>query len=362
MLGCGGFIGSHLLERILAATKYHVEGVDVSSRKIAHLLGHERLDFHTLNVHDQDAIRPLIEKSDIVISLAALCNPWLYTHTPIDVIESNFVKMYPFVQVCSEYGCRLIHFSTCEVYGRTLNGSIGGGRKRADGHDTDLLDETATPLLLGPVGAQRWCYASAKQLLERAIYAYGFERGLDYTIVRPFNFIGPRMDFIPGIDGEGVPRVLACFMDALLHDTPLRLVDGGTNRRCFTAIDDAVDAVMLLLDRGEASRRRIFNIGNPANETTIADLATRMIALYRELRPESAQGKFRVETVTSHDFYGEGYEDSDRRVPDISAIGACLGWKPRIGLDDALRSAMEGFIRRYCAAVPAKSESVGKTV
>ncbi|MBN1306466.1 MAG: NAD-dependent epimerase/dehydratase family protein, partial [Chitinispirillaceae bacterium] len=279
-------------------------------------------------------------------SLAALCNPYLYTHTPIDVIESNFVNMYPLVRACSESGCRLIHFSTSEVYGRTLTGASEetGARQVPFSH---LLDETATPLLLGPTAAQRWCYASAKQLLERAIFAYGFERGLDYTIVRPFNFIGPRMDFIPGIDGEGVPRVLACFMNALLHGKPLRLVDGGNNRRCFTAIGDAVDAVTLILQRPQASRRRIFNIGNPANETTIAALASRMIYLYRQLRPEAADRSFTVETVASREFYGEGYEDSDRRVPVIDAITAALGWRPTIGLDEALRSAMEGFIREY---------------
>jgi UDP-apiose/xylose synthase len=197
------------------------------------------------------------------------------------------------------------------------------------------------------VRAQRWCYAAAKQLLERAIYAWGFERGLDYTVLRPFNFIGPRMDYIPGVDGQGVPRVLACFMDALLHNKPLRLVDGGGNRRCFTAIDDAVDAVMLVLGHPASSCRRIFNIGNPGNETTIAELAMRMITLYRELRPEAAGFTFTCEPVDSLDFYGEGYEDSERRVPDITAIGEALGWSPKINLDGALRSAMKGFIREY---------------
>jgi UDP-apiose/xylose synthase len=213
-----------------------------------------------------------------------------------------------------------------------------------------VQNETATPLLLGPVHAQRWCYAAAKQLLERAIVAYGFELGLDYTIVRPFNFIGPDMDFIPGIDGEGVPRVLACFMDALLHKKPLRLVDGGNHRRCFTAIDDAIDALVGVLRNPLPCRRKIFNIGNPANETSIAELATRMIAIYRELFSCAGGGDdYRVETVSALEFYGEGYEDSDRRVPDISAITAALGWRPRIALDDALRGAIAGFIETYGA-------------
>ncbi|MBN1759787.1 MAG: NAD-dependent epimerase/dehydratase family protein, partial [Chitinispirillaceae bacterium] len=83
VLGCGGFIGSHLCEQLLAGTGYHLEGIDVSSLKITHLLDHERFRFHTLDVHTVEALLPYLEKSHAVISLAALCNPWLYNHTPI---------------------------------------------------------------------------------------------------------------------------------------------------------------------------------------------------------------------------------------------------------------------------------------
>jgi UDP-apiose/xylose synthase len=175
-----------------------------------------------------------------------------------------------------------------------------------------VFSEDTTPLVLGPVRAQRWCYASAKQLLERTLYAYGFEHGLRYTIVRPFNFIGPRMDFVPGVDGEGIPRVLACFMGALMKHEPLKLVDGGRSMRVFTHIDDAVDGVMAILDRPGQAQGQIFNLGNPQNEISIADLAETMIGLYRELRPESAEEEFGIETVSGDEFYGEGYEDCDR--------------------------------------------------
>lgn len=350
ILGCGGFIGSHLLERLLTdGSGVFVEGVDRTPVKIARLIDHPLFRFHNIDLRDIDEVRRIIAGSDTVISLAALCNPYLYTTAPIEVIESNFVDMYPVVQACSDLGKRLVHFSTSEVYGRTINGWIDGGESGPALRDITFSEE-ATPLCLGPVGNQRWCYAAAKQLLERTIFAYGFERGLDFTIVRPFNFIGQRMDYIPGIDGEGVPRVFACFMDALLHGKPLRLVDGGLNRRCFTSIDDAVDAIMLILENPDASRRRIFNIGNPENETTIASLAERMIDLYRTLRPGAAKFGFTVETVPARLFYGEGYEDSDRRVPDITAITRQLGWRPRVSLDDALRLSMEGFIKDYCDA------------
>jgi len=350
ILGCGGFIGSHLLERLVTDDSgVFVEGIDRSSGKIAHLTDHPRFRFHNMDLRDIDEVRRIIAKADTVISLAALCNPYLYTTAPIEVIESNFVNMYPVIQVCCDLGKRLVHFSTSEVYGRTVNGWVDGCESGAALQNIAFNEET-TPLCLGPVANQRWCYAAAKQLLERTIFAYGFERGLDFTIVRPFNFIGPRMDYIPGIDGEGVPRVFACFMDSLLHGKPLKLVDGGVNRRCFTSIDDAVDATMLILANPDASRRRIFNIGNPENETTIALLAERMIDFYKVLRPHAAKSGFTVETVPARLFYGEGYEDSDRRVPDITAITRQLGWRPRVSLDDALRSSMEGFIMEYCDA------------
>src|SRR6185436_12395162 len=102
------------------------------------------------------------------------------------------------------------------------------------------------------------------------------EQGLAYTIIRPFNFLGPRMDFLPGRDGEGIPRVLACFTSALLDRQPLQLVDGGHARRTFLAVEEAVEALRLMLEKPGMARDRIFNIGNPANEITIRSLAELM--------------------------------------------------------------------------------------
>src|SRR6185295_13872206 len=108
-------------------------------------------------------------------------------------------------------------------------------------------DEESSPYLLGPLASQRWSYACAKQLLERYIYALHKEQGLNFTLIRPFNFLGPRMDFLPGREGEGLPRVLACFTGALLDRKPLPLVDGGESRRAFLAVEEAVAALRLML-------------------------------------------------------------------------------------------------------------------
>jgi UDP-apiose/xylose synthase len=152
------------------------------------------------------------------------------------------------------------------------------------------------------------------------------------------------MDYLPGIEGEGVPRVLACFMASLLRGEPLKLVDGGKNRRCFTYIRDAVEAVVAMLRNEKTCNGKIFNIGNPANETTIKNLADMMIAMYQKLRPDADASRLYTQEVPSAEFYGPGYEDCDRRVPDISAITQATGWKPATGLAETLEMTIRHYL------------------
>ncbi len=346
VLGCSGFIGSHILRYLLKNTDYCITGIDVTHARIQDLLNHPRLSFIDADIYsDQSILRETISHCPTVISLAALCNPSLYIETPVEVIESNYVKPYQMLSLCAECGTWLIHFSTCEVYGKSkdvLLGDVSAG----SGRDPDIFNEDRTQMIVGPVQAQRWCYAVAKQLYERTLYAWGIQKGLKYTIIRPFNFIGPQMDYIPGVDGDGVPRVIACFMKALMSKAPLKLVDGGASRRCFTFIDDAVDAVAAILRNPELSTNQIFNIGNPSNEITIKELAHLMITLYNELT-SSTMNKQTVEIVSSREFYGEGYEDSDRRIPDISKAMKLLNWSPEVNLETALRKTIQSYITQY---------------
>jgi len=231
ILGCGGFIGSHTLERLLTATDDFVIGVDVNSQKIEKFLTNPRFSFVRQNIFTGSKIEKFIEKSDLVISLAAICNPALYNTKAIDVINSSFTNHLDLLKICTETGTWLIHFSTSEVYGKTLSHFTGSNAKK-----DYVLNEDESMHILGPTQSQRWSYANAKQLMERLIYAYHQENNLKFTIVRPFNFIGPRMDYLPEIEGGGIPRVLACFMDALIFNKPLQLVDGGKNKRVFTYI------------------------------------------------------------------------------------------------------------------------------
>ena len=268
IVGVAGFIGSHLLEKIIRERTWNVLGVDmVAPNKIQQLLGAEkkwahRFEFHQMNiVTSGPELKALVARSDVVINLAAICNPSEYIKQPVNTINSNFTDAQDCIKYCVEHGKHLVHFSTCEVYGRTL-ASYG---LPADDPQNYILDEDTTPMIMGPVSAQRWCYACAKQLVERLIYAHGTENDLKFTIVRPYNWIGPRMDYIPGVDGkdDGQPRVLASFMTALMKGEPLNLVNGGEVYRTFCFVEDACEAVVRMLDFPDKSIGHAFNVGNP---------------------------------------------------------------------------------------------------
>lgn len=346
LIGGGGFIGSHLIDRLLEENNYKLFCLDISSSKLNHCIDHKNLTYIKADISDIEDINSFIERSDCVISLVAICNPVHYNTIPLKVINVGFLQHLELVQTCTKMKKWFIHFSTSEIYGKTLSYYL---RSQADKNNSEyfLLKEDSTPLILGSIQAQRWSYASAKQLLERIIYAYHFEQGLEYTIIRPFNFIGPRMDYLPSIDGGGLPRVMACFMDALLFDKALKLVDGGKNKRCFTYIKDAVDAIALILQNPDKSKNEIFNIGNPNNEISIEDLAQKMKQIYKEFGAMIGNAASRIESVSAEDFYGKGYEDSDRRVPDITKAQKLLNWEPKTDIETTLQKTIRYYVSKY---------------
>ncbi len=349
VLGCGGFIGSHLTERLVSGDGRKVLGIDRSSRKIAHLLGRPGFEYREVDLGGGADLPGLIEGAEAVVHLASLCNPSLYNTRPLEVIETNFSHALPVVRACAEAGVRLIYFSSCEVYGKTLAGFAPEGSAFAADPRHHVLSEGSTPLILGPVAKERWSYSCAKQMLERVIHAEG-RKGLAYTIVRPFNVIGPRMDFIPGVDGEGTPRVVPCFMRALLFGESLKLVEGGHSRRTFVSVRDVVEAVVRILERPGQSRGEIFNVGNPANETTIADLAGLMMEIFAGLTGRPVRSS--AVEVSAGEFYGEGYDDCDRRVPDVSKAERLLEWRPATPLRELLEETVEWYAKEYADARP----------
>ena len=348
MLGCGGFIGSHLLDYLLPNKSLEIVGWDPSVAKIAGHLSAPNFHLHQKTLQDEGELARLedaISGADIVINLAAVCNPAEYNTRPLLTIYSNLIDSYPIVELCSKHKTWLLHFSTSEVYGRTISSYVPG----EDYANESLyeLKENETPLIMGPISNQRWSYASSKQILERFIYAHHAERDLRFTTIRPLNFFGPRMDYIPGRDGEGVPRVLACFMQALLDAQPMQLVDGGLARRTIVSVHDAIAALVKVLARPEQSQNQIFNIGNRNNEVNMKELAQLMRRLYADITGNDEYNDHPIETVTGLEFYGKGYEDCDRRMPNIEQARTRLGWEPRISLEDALRETISFYYEAY---------------
>ncbi|KAL0460743.1 UNVERIFIED_CONTAM: UDP-D-apiose/UDP-D-xylose synthase 2 [Sesamum latifolium] len=342
MIGAGGFIGSHLCEKLMSETPHKVLAVDVYDDKIKHLLEPsslpwaDRIQFHRINIRNDSRLEGLIRMADLTINLAAICTPADYNTRPLDTIYSNFIDALPVVKYCSENGKRLIHFSTCEVYGKTIGCFLPKESPLRQDPAYYVLTEDASPCILGLLRSR----------------AEGAENGLEFTIVRPFNWIGPRMDFIPGIDGpsEGVPRVLACFSNNLLRREPLKLVDGGQSQRTFVYIKDAIEAVLLMIENPARANGQIFNVGNPNNEVTVRQLAEMMTEVYAKVARESPLDTPTVD-VSSKEFYGEGYDDSDKRIPDMTIINRQLGWNPKTSLWDLLESTLTYQHRTYAEAI-----------
>jgi UDP-apiose/xylose synthase len=335
VLGAGGFLGSHLVPALVERFGCPIDAVDVNFRKLE--TSSPLVRRLVARVEHPGVVEEITSRCQVVLSLTALCNPALYNTVPLDVIDANYTHLLPWVKRCAERGVRLVHFSTSEVYGRMA--------LHTSGRRTPEMNEEETGLFLGPVDCERWTYACAKQLLERVIWARGRHGDLSFTIVRLFNVIGPRMDFLPGEDGEGTPRVLAAFMNALLRGEELPLVDGGRHRRTFMSTADLVEALLRVVERPEECRGQILNLGNPANDVSIRELGERLAGEFAARVPEAAAARFR--DVPADELYGPGYDDSEERVPDIGKARALLGWEPRESLADMLPAIVDDYVVRY---------------
>jgi UDP-apiose/xylose synthase len=354
-LGAGGFIGSHLTHRLLQEGCV-VTAVDVDFEKMSDDFGHPNLTILRQDIREPGwDLETMVREADLVIDLIAYANPGLYLRMPLEVFRLNFIENLKIAEACVRHGKRLIQFSTCEVYGRTA--ATLPNARLADPEDPihATFSEDSSEYILGPVSKHRWIYSCAKQLLERVLHAYGIEQGFNYTIIRPFNFIGPKIDFLLH-EKEGIPRVFSFFMDALLNGTTMKLVNGGVNRRCYTYIDDAVECCWRIVqNRGGVCDKQIFNIGSPDNEISIKQMAETMSEIYA--------GKFRdpdvplpqIVSVTGEEFYGAGYDDSDRRIPDITKARTLLGWEPVWAVRDILETSMRYYVEGFQRAKAARA-------
>jgi UDP-apiose/xylose synthase len=346
-LGAAGFIGSHLTYRLLREG-HTVTAVDAELEKVTDFIDHPNLTFLQEDIRSSRwDLEGLVADADLVIDLIAYANPGLYVKIPLEVFRLNFVENLKIAEACVRHEKRLIQFSTCEVYGRSAATLRHADVRHPEDPIHATYAEDTSECILGPVAKHRWIYSCAKQLLERVLHAYGLERGFNYTIVRPFNFIGPKIDFLPH-EKAGIPRVFSFFMDALLTGAPMKLVNGGSARRCYTYIDDAIECVnRIVANPGGVCDRQIFNIGSPGNEVSIRRMAEMMRELYAEKYRDGGTRLPELLSVTGDEFYGAGYEDSDRRIPDITKARTRLGWEPVWSFRQMLEVTMDYYVARH---------------
>lgn len=333
VLGVNGFIGSSLTEHILTKKDWEVYGMDMASDKISEWMDHDRFHFVEGDITvNKEWIEYHVKKCDVVLPLVAIATPATYVLDPLRVFELDFEANLAIVRQCVRYQKRVLFPSTSEVYGMSAEKEF---------------DEESTNFVLGPIHRQRWIYSCSKQLMDRVIYAYGAKQGLRFTLFRPFNWIGPKLDNIME-PKEGSSRVLTQFIGNILRGKDIQLVDGGSQRRSFTYIDDGVDALVRIIEnRDGAADSRIFNIGNPANDMSIKELAELLVSLVKQY-PKYAPlaEKVRIVSVKSSDYYGQGYQDILTRVPSVRNAERYLGWRPQTDLATAMRKTLDYHLGR----------------
>lgn len=336
ILGVNGFIGNALTERLLQDGNYEVHGMDINSDAIERLLHEPDFHFHEgdIAIHNE-WIEYHIKKCDIILPLVAIATPIEYTRNPIRVFELDFEENLRIVRHCVKYGKRIIFPSTSEVYGMC---------------DDPDFDEDNSRLILGPINKQRWIYSCSKQLLDRVIWAYGKSQGLKFTLFRPFNWMGPRLDSLNSAR-IGSSRAITQLILNLVEGTPIQLIDGGAQKRCFTDVTDGVECLFRVIEnKDNVCDGQIINIGNPDNEASILELAEYLTELFEahELRSHfpPLAGMIKLE---SHAYYGEGYQDVQHRRPSIRNAKRLLNWQPVVTTRESVSKTLDYFLQDYVA-------------
>jgi UDP-glucose 4-epimerase len=316
--GGAGFIGSHLVEALVARGD-HVVVLDVLStgdrRNVEHLVASGGAELVEGTILDADLVDDCMGSVDVCLHLASAVGVQLIVSRPLESLLDNVRGTDIVMAAAARRRRRLLFTSTSEVYG-----------KRSDG----ALKEDSDRVVGSPFVA-RWGYATAKAFGEALLHCYCRELSAEFTAVRVFNTVGPRQK---GAYGMVLPR----FVKQALAGHDLTVYGTGAQTRCFVHVADTVHALLLLLEQPDAAGR-VFNVGSSV-EVPIIELAARVI--------ERAESSSRVQLVPYEDAYGEGFEELGHRVPDTTELTRLTGWTPSRSLEEAIddviayeRSAIE---------------------
>ena len=311
--GGAGFVGSHLCEELLSRGDevFVLDNLSTGSiDNIIHLKDRPRFHYTIDTVENEAVLAELIDRCDVVVHLAAAVGVKLIVERPVHTIETNVHGTEVVLKHANKKKKLVVIASTSEVYGKSTSVPFS--------EDADLV--------LGPSSKHRWAYACSKLIDEFLALAYWKERKLPVIVVRLFNTVGPRQT---GQYGMVIPN----FVRQALAGQPITVFGDGTQSRSFTYVGDVVRAMVALINEPRAVGQ-VFNIGN-GNEITIGDLALKV----RELAGSSSE----IVRIPYDQAYESGFEDMPRRVPDIRRIGALIGYKPTVELDEILTRVITSF-------------------
>jgi nucleoside-diphosphate-sugar epimerase len=330
ILGVNGFIGHHLSGHLLRTSDWQVHGMDLENDRVADFLDHPRFHFSEgdITIH-REWLEYHVKKCDVVLPLVAIATPATYVSAPLRVFELDFEANLPIVRLCVKHKKRIVFPSTSELYGMCTDAEF---------------DPYESNFVLGPIPKSRWIYSCIKQLLDRVIWAYGAEERLDFTLFRPFNWIGPGLDNI-NAPKEGSSRVVTQFLGQVVRGENITLVDGGRQRRCFTSVYEGVACLARIIENpGGIATGKIYNVGNPKNDHSVRELAEVLLEIAKTMPEyrERARGIKLVER-SGTEFYGAGYQDIQTRVPRITNTIEELGWRPQATLREALTDIMKSY-------------------
>ncbi len=331
--GVNGFIGTHFLEHVLAKTDWKIQGFDIADNNLTPFLDCENFSFSKGDIFTENEwLEEQVKEADVVLPLAGIAKPAYYLQKPVWTFELDFEQNLKMVRLCAKNTTRIIFPSTSEVYGMSEDG---------------VLKEDESPLITGPIVKMRWIYSCSKQMMDRMIFAYGQEEGLEFSIFRPFNWVGPRLDTFKDAEERKARSVTQMIYD-ILHRGKISLVDGGEQRRSFTWVGDGIDALVeIIKNKDGKANGQIFNIGNPHNNYSVKELAEMLIEVMQEFPQYGEKAKDTVlDIIPASDYYGKTYDDMRNRVPSIEKMENLLGWKPKADMKELLRKTVEWYAQR----------------
>ena len=308
--GGAGFIGSALVDDLLERG-YQVIALDNLStgrfENLEHLDGRRDFEFVVGSILNSDLVDDVVARSDVIFHLAAAVGVQLIVEKPLESLATNIRGSEIVFEKAHKYGTRILVTSTSEIYGKNTS---------------DRLKEDDDRILGSPLKS-RWSYSETKAIDEILAYTYWREKGLETVIVRLFNTVGPRQT---GHYGMVLPRLVS----QALRGEPVTVFGSGQQTRCFCYVGDVVKALVALVSNPEAYGR-VFNVGGQ-EEISIQELAEKVIA--------HCGSRSKIKYIPYEEAYEEGFEDMQRRVPDITRAQNLIGFEPQLSLDDIIEAVV----------------------